>query len=113
MFLLKRKNAAFYYAPETLAKAENKFDALLPGQAERLTRTILAGLPGVVSTEADHRQLFDAVPERANDMCFCTGSLGVRPDNNLVGIIRRLGSRNNFLHLRNANPLASSSRPTT
>ncbi|MCC6461585.1 MAG: mannonate dehydratase [Saprospiraceae bacterium] len=164
VFLLKRKNAALDYAPETLAEAENKFDCLDGEAAARLTRTILAGLPGaeeswtpadfqqalagyaqlpaaqlrdnlllflqevvpvadaegmvltlhpddpprplfglprVVSTEADYRLLFEAVPQAANGMCFCTGSLGARPDNDLPGIVQRLGARIHFLHLRN------------
>ena len=60
----------------------------------------LLGLPRVVSTEADLTRLMDACPVRANGITFCTGSLGVRADNDLPGMIRRLGSRIHFLHLR-------------
>jgi mannonate dehydratase len=49
----------------------------------------LFGLPRIASTEADYAALFDAVPSAANGMCFCTGSLGVRPDNDLVAIANR------------------------
>lgn len=60
----------------------------------------LFGLPRVVSTEADVANLFDEVPSPANGLCFCAGSFGARADNDLPGMIDRLGSRIGFLHLR-------------
>jgi len=60
----------------------------------------ILGLPRVVSTEADYAYLFNNVPDRANGITFCTGSLGVRNDNNLVQIFKRFSDRAHFLHLR-------------
>ncbi|TDE11649.1 mannonate dehydratase [Dyadobacter psychrotolerans] len=60
----------------------------------------LLGLPRVVSTEADLEELMQAIDVRANGITFCTGSLGVRADNNLVRIIERFGDRIHFVHLR-------------
>ncbi|MVT10265.1 mannonate dehydratase [Chitinophaga tropicalis] len=59
------------------------------------------GLPRIVSTEKDIRALLDAAPSPANGLCYCTGSLGVRSDNDLPGIIQRLGDHIHFIHLRN------------
>ncbi|MEJ1241481.1 mannonate dehydratase [Chryseolinea sp. T2] len=61
----------------------------------------LFGLPRVVSTESDARQLLAACNVPANGICFCTGSYGVRPDNDLPGMVERLGDRIHFVHLRN------------
>ncbi|MCA8879331.1 MAG: mannonate dehydratase [Rhodobacteraceae bacterium] len=61
----------------------------------------LLGLPRVMSTEADYRALVSAVPSPANGITLCSGSLGARPDNDLPGMMRRLGAHVHFLHLRN------------
>ncbi len=61
----------------------------------------LLGLPRIMSTEAQYRQVMDAVDLPASGITLCSGSLGARPDNDLPGMMERLGDRVHFLHLRN------------
>jgi len=61
----------------------------------------LLGLPRIVSTAGDIDVLIKEIPSENNGLCFCTGSLGVRADNDLPAMIRQYSNRIHFLHLRN------------
>ncbi len=59
------------------------------------------GLPRIVSQASDYTYMFEKVPNMSNGVCFCTGSLGANPANNLPKLARTLGDRIHFVHLRN------------
>lgn len=92
------KNHLFYFLKQVVPVAEEA-GLKMAIHPDDPPYSIL-GLPRIVSTEKDAAEIINAAPSTANGLCFCTGSYGVRPDNDLTGIIQRLGDHIHFIHLR-------------
>ncbi|PBJ04970.1 Mannonate dehydratase [Flavobacterium sp. ACN6] len=95
----KLRENLIYFLSEVVPAAE-KVGAKMAIHPDDPPFSVL-GLPRIVSTEKDIKTIFEAVPSIANGLCYCTGSLGANPDNNLEKIIDDFGDRIHFLHLRN------------
>jgi mannonate dehydratase len=61
----------------------------------------ILGLPRVVSSLEDLKGMLQRVDRAPNGICFCTGSLGAGKHNDPVKILREVGERVYFVHLRN------------
>jgi len=61
----------------------------------------ILGLPRIVCTARDLKDIVSYSEAPSNGICFCTGSLGANPANDLRTMIKDLGSRIHFAHLRN------------
>jgi mannonate dehydratase len=95
----KLKQHLFYFLQQVVpvAEAEGLKMAIHPDDPPYP----ILGLPRIVSTEQDANELLAAAPSPANGLCYCTGSYGVRRDNDLPGMVQRLGDHIHFIHLRN------------
>lgn len=164
LFILQRENGHQDYTSKQIERAEERFKQMNDDQKHKLTRNIIAGLPGseesftidqfknvlsnyhgidhntlrnnliyflneiipvaekvginmaihpddppfdilglprILSTAEDVRKLIQAIPSLHNGLCFCTGSFGVIPENDLVAMVAEFKDRIHFLHLRN------------
>lgn len=91
--------ANYHYFLEQIIPVAEEIGTLMAVHPDDPPRPIL-GLPRIVSTQEDMQWIKESVDSPANGFTFCTGSYGVRPDNDLVSMFRQFADRVHFLHLR-------------
>jgi mannonate dehydratase len=92
------KENLFYFL-KRIGPTLDKFDINLCVHPDDPPMSLL-GLPRIVSTEQDLLEILEAYPSHRNGITFCTGSLGLRPDNNLPKMVERFADHIHFVHLR-------------
>lgn len=95
----KLKNHLFYFLRQIIPVAE-EYGVKMAIHPDDPPYPLL-GLPRIVSTEKDLEEIVNCVPSAANGLCFCTGSLGARADNNILQMMQKFEDNIHFLHLRN------------
>ena len=92
-----RENYAYFL--KAIVPVAEEVGVVLTVHPDDPPRPIL-GLPRIVSTIEDMQWIKETIDSSHNGFCFCTGSYGVRNDNDLVTMAEKFADRIYFIHLR-------------